>query len=351
MSFLQINNELPSEKRPFRLSDIQGIWDGIASLFKPIKGSSFSIISGFDLDGRTYSAGAVYYNGILYEYDGSKPITNSTVNTYFAKIAVDERLFANGNNYPFAFKYVCGGSSFESESGYVTQIRVTNFILSIQNSKAYLGQGSVTAAKLANESVTSAKLANGSVASAKLANESVTADKLANGSVTSAKLANGSVASAKLANESVTTSKLANESVTTSKLANGSVTRDKLEGGLAPIIGEASRVEVSASTTYNIEDLIVNGKVKTIVANNTSLITISIDCKVASGAFDSMPSLVYIPIVSTSSSSGVTIGIKTGDTGLGGYIISPSTVGAIALALANYGTTGATYIPVRPPLE
>lgn len=170
MSFLQINNPNGTSgvKRPFRLSDIQDIWDGITSLFKPIKGELFRIISGFNLAGDTYSAGAVYYNGHIYEYDGSKPITASTSATYFAKIAIATRQFEDGNSYPFAYKYVCGGSSFASESGFISQTGYEQFRVNIPKYKSYLGTGSVTTEKLADESVTSEKLANSSVGFSKI---------------------------------------------------------------------------------------------------------------------------------------------------------------------------------------
>ena len=158
MSFLQINSTNPSVKRPFRLSDIQDIWNGITSLFKPIKGELFRIISGFNLEGSTYSAGAVYYDGNIYEYDCSKPITSSTSVTYFAKIAVDARQFEGGTSHPFAYKYVCGGSSFASESGYVSQASSTDFRTNIPKYKSYLGTGSVTTEKLADQSVTEEKI-------------------------------------------------------------------------------------------------------------------------------------------------------------------------------------------------
>lgn len=168
MSFLEINGTQPSVKRPFRVSDLQDLWNGITSLFKPIKGEQFRIISGFNIEGTTYSAGAVFYNGQLYEYDGSKPITSSTPTVYFAKVAVDTRQFDNGNSYPFAYKYVCGGSSFELESGYVSQLSSDTFRANIPKYKSYLGVGSVTTDKLADAGVTTEKLANRSVTETKL---------------------------------------------------------------------------------------------------------------------------------------------------------------------------------------
>lgn len=278
MSFLQINNTNPSEKRPFRLSDIQDIWDGITSLFKPIKGEQFRIISGFNIEGTTYSAGAVYYNDKIYEYDGSKPITTSTSTTYFAKIAVDSRQFEGGNSYPFAYKYVCGGSSFASESGYVTQVSFTYFRTNIPKYKSYLGVGSVT----------------------------------------------------------------------TDKIADASITRNKLAPNLAPIVADNSRIEVSANSTYNVEDLIANGKVKTIVATNTSgTVVVQIEVRVPSSSYDTLPSLIYIP-VATQASASINVQLKAADNTVKAYSLGSDDARVIVLALANLGTTGMMYTPAFP---
>lgn len=275
MSFLQINNANPSEKRPFRLSDIQDIWDGITSLFKPIKGGLFRIISGFNLEGGTYSAGAVYYDGNIYEYDRSKPITSSTSATYFAKIAVDARQFEGSTSHPFAYKYVCGGSSFASESGYVSQVSDTNFRINIPKYKSYLGTGSVT----------------------------------------------------------------------TEKLADGSITTNKLVPNIRPIISEGDRIEVSTNTSYDIEDLIANGKAKTIyVPSASGAVTVQIDVTVSSLSYDNLPSLIYVPVATGSSA---TLNVRLTSSGIiaKAYSLGSEKMGAIVLALANVGVTGATYAP------
>ena len=278
MSFLQINNASPSEKRPFRLSDIQDIWDGIMSLFKPIKGESFRIISGFNIEGTTYSAGAVYHEGKIYEYDGSKPITTATSTTYFAKIAVDTRQFEGGDSRPFAYKYVCGGSSFASDSGYVAQVASTVFRANIPKYKSYLGIGSVT----------------------------------------------------------------------TDKIADASITRDKLAPNLAPIVADNSRIEVSANSTYNVEDLIANGKVKTIVATNTSgTVIVQIEVRVASSSYNTLPSLIYIP-VATQASASINVQLKAAGNTVKAYSLGSDDARVIVLALANLGTTGMMYTPAFP---
>lgn len=154
MPFLQINNANPSEKRPFRLSDIQDIWNGIKSLFQAISGQNFRIISGFDLENGTYTSGTVWYNGELYEYDrNAYPITESTTRVSFARVAQDNRTLGDGSIQPFSYKYVCGGDSLNSTVGF------TYFVRDIEKYKSYLGNGSVTTEKLADKSVSYSKLA------------------------------------------------------------------------------------------------------------------------------------------------------------------------------------------------
>lgn len=158
MAFLQINNPDGTSgiKRPFRLSDIQDIWNGIKSLFKAISGQSFRIISGFDLVGGTYSSGTVWYNGELYEYDSSLyPITTSTSRVAFAKIAQDDRVFEGGDTLPFSYKYVCGDSNVLDG-----EFILENFVSNIEKCKSFLGNESVTTSKLANKAVTLDKLDN-----------------------------------------------------------------------------------------------------------------------------------------------------------------------------------------------
>lgn len=156
MSFLKINNPDGTSgiKRPFRLSDIQDIWNGIKSLFKAISGQSFRIISGFDLENGVYTSGTVWYNGELYEYDKSAyPITSDTARVAFARVSSqDDRVWEDGDTLPFSYRYVCGGDTLSGGDGF------TYFVENIEKYKSYLGDGSVTTAKLGDGSVTTEKL-------------------------------------------------------------------------------------------------------------------------------------------------------------------------------------------------
>lgn len=155
MSFLQINNPdgMSGIKRPFRLSDIQDIWNGIKSLFKAISGQQFRIISGFDLgyDG-VYTSGTVWYGGELYEYDSATyPITPSTTRVAFARVAQDERVWEDGDTLPFSYKYICGGDALNGATVF------TYFVENIEKYKSYLGNKSVTTEKLEDSCVNAIK--------------------------------------------------------------------------------------------------------------------------------------------------------------------------------------------------
>lgn len=160
MAFLQINNPDGTSgiKRPFRLSDLQDVWNGIKSLFRALAGQDFRIISGFDLEGGVYTSGTVWYNGELYEYDSATyPITPLTTKVSFGSIAQDDRVWQGGDTRPFASRFICGGDDYSGVAEF------TDFVASIERYKSYLGNGSVTAAKLADGSVTTPKLADNSV--------------------------------------------------------------------------------------------------------------------------------------------------------------------------------------------
>lgn len=160
MSFLQINNPdgTSGVKRPFRLSDIQDIWNGIKSLFKAISGQQFRIISGFDLANGTYTSGTVWYNNELYEYDSTQyPITRTTAKVSFGSVAQDDRVWEGGDTLPFSSRFVCGGD------GYNGAVEFTDFVANIEKYKSYLGGKSVTNDKLADKCVSDDKLADNCV--------------------------------------------------------------------------------------------------------------------------------------------------------------------------------------------
>jgi hypothetical protein len=289
MSFLQINSASPEQKRPFRLSDIQNIWDGIKSLFKAISGQDFRIISGFDLVNGVYTSGTVWYNGELYEYNrGTNPITPSTASVQFARIAQDNRTLQNGTIQPFSYKYVCGSNISAGES-------FTDFAANIEKYKTFLGTASVTAKYLASGSVITAKLADGAV--------------------------------------------------TTAKIASEAVTREKLTPNLAPIVAEGSRLAVASNTTFSLSDLISEGSIQSIYATESA--TVTIDVVMTSGAFNSRPPIIHIPVFAAQGKT-LTVKLVMGSTTIKTYTIPSDTVGVIILGLGNIGIPGAwaSYVPV-----
>lgn len=154
MAFLQINNPDGTSgiKRPFRLSDLQDIWNGIKSLFRALSGQQFRIISGFDLVGGVYTSGTVWYSGELYEYDSTTyPITPNTTKVSFGTATQDYRVWQGGDTRPFASRFICGGDDYSGVAEF------TNFVANIEKYKSYLGDGSVTTEKLEDSCVNAIK--------------------------------------------------------------------------------------------------------------------------------------------------------------------------------------------------
>lgn len=157
MAFLQINNPDGTSgiKRPFRLVDLQDVWNGIKSLFRALSGQDFRIISGFDLVGDVYTSGAVWYNGELYEYDSTTyPITPTTSKVSFGSTQQDYRVWQGGDTLPIASRFICGGDGYSGMEEFTNQ----EFVAKIEKFKSYLGDGSVTTSKLADSNVTLSKL-------------------------------------------------------------------------------------------------------------------------------------------------------------------------------------------------
>jgi len=157
MAFLQINNPdgTSGVKRPFRLVDLQDVWNGIKSLFRALSGQDFRIISGFDLEDGVYTSGTVWYDGELYEYDkDTYPITPDTAIVSFGSVPQENRVWQGLTIRPFASRFICGGDGYSGTESFTKQ----EFVENIERFKSYLGDGSIATSKLADSSVTLSKL-------------------------------------------------------------------------------------------------------------------------------------------------------------------------------------------------
>lgn len=149
-NFLKLNGAQPAVKRPFRLSDLQNIWEALTSLFAPQGSASPTrIVSGFsrifnEANLRTeYTSGVVSYNGQLYLYDPAAGLGTilPTSAVVFAEVAsADTRTLANGDQIDFSTKFVCGASIPSSMTIISsTTVSATDFAQQIETFKTFVG--------------------------------------------------------------------------------------------------------------------------------------------------------------------------------------------------------------------
>ena len=95
-----VNDVLPGIKRPFRLQDIEFVWEGLNSALASSVGSTPRILSGFNIKAdNNLSAGVIAFNGQLYMHpdtDGYRIPLDSEVYAGSAPSADDMRAFADG---------------------------------------------------------------------------------------------------------------------------------------------------------------------------------------------------------------------------------------------------------------
>ena len=95
-----VNDVLPGVKRPFRLQDIEFVWEGLNSALASSVGSTPRILSGFNIKSdNNLSAGVIAFNGQLYMHpdtDGYRIPLDSEVYAGSAPSADDMRAFADG---------------------------------------------------------------------------------------------------------------------------------------------------------------------------------------------------------------------------------------------------------------
>lgn len=164
-----LNSTAPSIKRPVRVSDLQDIWDALASVFLPRNLSKTAIVAGMQVgeDGKTLSAGIIYNNGELFAYDPSsdEPIKiGGYIN--FKRVDTDTRTFSDGTARPFAYLNRAYGSVM---SGAINLTAATYYSYRAAGALGFKLQGksidtsAITSSNLANNAVTATKLAPASI--------------------------------------------------------------------------------------------------------------------------------------------------------------------------------------------
>lgn len=209
-----INPANPGLKRPFRLSDLQNVWDGLTEAFAsetlnsatPIK-----IVSGLHLTGGILTPGVIAYKGKLFYYEGATSDNGGFSegnDMYVATIDDDDRTLSTGLVQPFYINNVIRNSRVNSGAMRILT-NVTETILSRFRYIPYVNGGAIV-----NNTITREKLVSGSVTTDKIAGEAVTTDKLESAAVTTDKIADAVVTSDKIANGAVGNAQIADGSVT-----------------------------------------------------------------------------------------------------------------------------------------
>lgn len=208
-----INPANPGLKRPFRLSDLQNVWDGLTEALASETLNSatpLKIVSGLHVIGGELSPGVIAYRGKLYYYEGETDDNGGFSegnDMYVATIDDDDRTLSTGLVQPFYINNVIRNSKVNSGAMCILT-NITETVLSLFRyipyvnggaivnntiTKEKLVSGSVTTDKITCEAVTTEKLESAAVITDKIADAAVTADKIAYGAVGNARIADGSV--------------------------------------------------------------------------------------------------------------------------------------------------------------
>lgn len=209
-----INPANPGLKRPFRLSDLQNVWDGLTEALAsetlnsatPIK-----IVSGLHVIGGELTPGVIAYRGKLYYYEGETDDNGGFSegdDMYVATIDDDDRTLSTGLVQPFYINNVIRNSRVNSGAMRILT-NVTETVLSLFRYIPYVNGGAIvdntiTREKLVRGSVPTDKIVDGAVTTDKIESAAVTTDKIAGEAVTADEIANGAVGNAQIADGSVT---------------------------------------------------------------------------------------------------------------------------------------------------
>lgn len=209
-----INPANPGLKRPFRLSDLQNVWDGLTEALASEtinSATSIKIVSGLHIFGGILTPGVIAYKGKLYYYEGATSDNGGFSegnDMYVATIDDDDRTLSTGLVQPFYINNVIRNSKVNSSAIRILT-NVTETALSLFRYIPYVNGGAIVnntinREKLVNGSVTMNKIADAAVTTDKIESAAVTTDKIAEAAVTTDAIANGAVGNAQIADGSVT---------------------------------------------------------------------------------------------------------------------------------------------------
>jgi hypothetical protein len=184
MAIRTLNPAVPNVKRPFRIEDLQEIWDGLnnavaSDSIGPQGEPRLIFVSGFveDMQSGILSAGVVAYGGKLYYYDPdySSMVIGDTL--CLETVEGETRIFEDGLSRPF---YLNNRAVEESD------VTTSNFINCGEITEQFLRQASAT--RIGDFTIVNSMLANNSVAERNLRNESVTNRTVADNAIKSRNL-------------------------------------------------------------------------------------------------------------------------------------------------------------------
>lgn len=209
-----INSANPGLKRPFRLLDLQNVWDGLTEALAsetlnsatPIK-----IVSGLHIIAGEFSPGVIAYNGKLYYYEGETDDNGGLSegnDMYVATIDGGDRTLSTGLVQPFDFNNVIRKSKVNDGAVLI----ISNATENTLSQYRYV------------PNVNGSAIENGTINTEKLVNMSVTTDKIDDAAVTTDKIANEAVDNAQIADAAIDANKLDVGCVTTEKISDGNVT-------------------------------------------------------------------------------------------------------------------------------
>ena len=199
-----INPANPGLKRPFRLSDLQNVWDGLTEALASETLNSVTtikIVSGLHIIGGILTPGVIAYKGKLYYYEGATSDNGGFSegdDMYVATIDDDDRTLSTGLVQPFYINNVIRNSRVNGGAMRILT-NVTETVLSLFRYIPYVNGGAIV-----NNTITREKLVSGSVTTDKIAGEAVTTDKIDSEAVTTDKIANGAVGNVQIADGGVT---------------------------------------------------------------------------------------------------------------------------------------------------
>ena len=319
-----INSANPGLKRPFRLSDLQNVWDGLTEALAsetlnsatPIK-----IVSGLHVIGRKLTPGVIAYNGKLYYYEGETDDNGGFSegnDMYVATIDGGDRTLSTGLVQPFDFNNVIRNSKVNDGAVLIIS-NVTENTLS-----QYRYVPNVNGSAIENGTINTEKLVNMSVTTDKIDNAAVTMDKIADQAVGNSQIAEGCIDADKLDIACVTTEKIAEGCIDEDKLDVACVTTEKIaDGSVTPVKCSAAPFVRSGVTAYTGNCSI----------NITGLFIVTLQYTRTTITFGpSIPGVVHIIARNTTSQS-ITLQLKgpTGVADYGSFSVTPNSKYAITV--------------------